>query len=186
MAGNDIAAIDPTALLGDWRLTRELADRRTGRSGTVSGRLTLRSERGQIVWAEQGTVLWNGSRLPVSRSYRLRRAGEGWWLYFADGRLFHPWIPGRWVHHPCREDSYRGLITITGPDQWRTRWEVDGPDKAQLIITQLSRSTALYLGQSRFRASRRPASASWPRRSNAGLSSGATMRDAPLKVSSAA
>ena len=143
MAGNDSAAIDPTALLGDWRLTRELADRRTGRSGTVSGRLTLRSERGQIAWAEQGTLLWNGSRLPVSRSYRLRRAGEGWWLYFADGRLFHPWIPGRWVHHPCREDSYRGLITITGPDQWRTRWEVDGPDKAQLIITQLSRSTAL-------------------------------------------
>ena len=140
MPGND-AAIDPTALLGDWRLTRRLADRRTGRSGTVCGRLTLRSERGQIAWVEQGTLLWNGSRLPVSRSYRLLRAGEGWWLYFADGRPFHPWIPGRWVHHPCREDSYRGLITIAGPDQWRTRWEVDGPDKAQRIITQLSRSS---------------------------------------------
>ena len=88
MPGND-AAIDPTALLGDWRLTRRLADRRTGRSGTVCGQLTLRSERGQIAWVEQGTLLWNGSRLPVSRSYRLLRAGEGWWLYFADGRPFH-------------------------------------------------------------------------------------------------
>ena len=186
MPGNPVAATDPTALLGDWRLTRRLADRRTGRSGTVSGRLTLRSEHDQIAWAEQGTLLWNGSRLAVSRSYRLRPAGEGWWLYFADGRPFHPWTPGRWVHHPCREDSYRGLITITGPDQWRTLWEVDGPDKAQRIITQLSRSAALYLNQSRFRAWRRPASAPWPRRANAGLSSGATKRDAPLKVNSAA
>ena len=140
-AGNTIAAIDPTALLGDWRLTRRLADRRTGMSGVVRGRLTLRGEGGgHISWVEQGTLLWNGSRLSVSRSYRLLRAEEGWWVYFPDGRPFHAWTPGQWVHHPCREDSYRGLITITGPDRWRTRWEVDGPDKAQRIITWLSRS----------------------------------------------
>lgn len=139
MAGDNIAAIDPTVLLGDWRLARRLADHRTGLSGTVSGRLSLRSERGQITWVEQGTLLWNGARLPVSRSYRMRRAGEGWWLYFSDGRPFHAWIPGQWVRHPCREDSYRGLITITGPDHWRTLWEVNGPDKAQRITTWLSR-----------------------------------------------
>jgi Family of unknown function (DUF6314) len=142
MAGDRVAAIDPSALLGDWRLTRTLADRRNGLSGTVSGRLTLRREHDQIAWVEQGTLLWNGSRLPVSRSYRLRRDEPGWWLYFSDGRPFHPWIPGQWVHHPCREDSYRGLITIAGPDRWHTRWEVDGPDKAQRIITWLSRSRA--------------------------------------------
>jgi hypothetical protein len=138
-AGNTIAAIDPTALLGDWRLARRLADRRTGLSGTVRGRLTLRGEDDQIAWVEQGILLWNGSRLPVSRSYRLGRAEEGWWLYFPDGRPFHAWTPGQWVHHPCREDSYRGLITITGPDQWRTLWEVNGPAKAQRITTWLSR-----------------------------------------------
>ena len=142
MAGDRIAAIDPTDLLGDWRLTRTLADRRTGLSGTVYGRLTLRCERDQIAWVEQGTLLWNGSRLSVSRSYRLLRAEQGWWLYFPDGRPFHAWILGQWVHHPCREDSYRGLITITAPDQWRTLWEIDGPDKAQRIITWLSRSRA--------------------------------------------
>jgi hypothetical protein len=140
MAGTDIAATDPTALLGGWRLARRLADRRTGRSGTVRGQLTLRVQGSQIAWAERGTLLWNGSRLSVSRSYRLRRAAEGWWLYFPDGRPFHAWLPGQWVHHPCGEDSYHGLITMTGPDRWRTLWEVDGPDKAQRIITQLSRS----------------------------------------------
>jgi len=41
------------------------------------------------------------------------------------------------------------------------------------------------LGHSRFRALRMPASASLPRRSNAGLSSGAAMQDRPLKVNSA-
>lgn len=140
VAAATIAATDPAALLGDWRLTRTLSDQRAGLSGTMSGQLTLRSEGdGQIAWAEQGTLAWNGSRLPVSRSYRLQRAEEGWWLYFSDGRPFHPWTPGQWVHHPCREDSYRGLITITGPDRWRTRWEVDGPDKEQRIMTELSR-----------------------------------------------
>jgi hypothetical protein len=138
MAGTGIAVTDPTALLGDWRLDRQLTDRRTGRSGTVRGQLTLRREGDQITWAEQGTLVWNGSRLAASRSYGLRQAEDGWWLYFADGRPFHAWRPGQWVHHPCREDSYRGLITITGPDHWGTHWEVDGPAKAQRIITRLS------------------------------------------------
>jgi hypothetical protein len=71
MAADRVAAIDPSVLLGDWRLTRTLAGRRNGLSGTVSGRLT-----------------------------------------------------------------------ITGPDRWHTRWEVDGPDKAQRIMTWLSRSIA--------------------------------------------
>jgi hypothetical protein len=48
------AAIEPTALLGDWQLARTLADQRTGQSGTVRGRLTLRGERDQITWHEQG------------------------------------------------------------------------------------------------------------------------------------
>jgi hypothetical protein len=143
-ARNTIAAIDPTALLGAWRMTRRLADRRTGLSGVVRGQLTLRSEGGgHIARVEQGTLLWTGSRLSVSRSYRLLRAEEGWWLHFPDGRPFHAWTPGQWVYHPCRGDSYRGLITITGPDRWRTLWQVDGPNKAQRIITWLSRSTAL-------------------------------------------
>jgi len=53
-AGNKIAAIDPTGLLGDWRLT-------------------LRSERGQIARVEQGTLLWNANgfttraaRIPIA------------------------------------------------------------------------------------------------------------------------
>ena len=163
---------------------RPLADRRAGRSGTVRGQLTLRREGDEISGPSRAPYL---ERIPAGRIPLLLpgRAEDGWWLYFPDGRPFHAWAAGSVGAPPCREDSYRGLITITGPDQWGTQWEVDGPAKAQRIIAWLSRSAALYLDQSRFRASRR-ASASWPRRANAGRSSGATKRDAPLKVNSAA
>lgn len=134
-------AVEPTALLGEWQLTRWVRDERAGLSGTASGRLTLRVEDDEVAWQEQGTLLWNGSQLPFSRSYRLRRTPEGWWLYFPDGRPFHPWTPGRPVVHPCAEDEYDGLITVDGPDSWQTLWDVRGPATAQHIRTQLTRLT---------------------------------------------
>jgi Family of unknown function (DUF6314) len=132
---------EPTALLGEWQLTRSLRDELAGLSGTASGRLTLRAEDDGIAWQEQGTLLWNGSQLPFSRSYRLRRTPTGWWLYFADGRPFHPWTPGHRVIHPCAEDEYHGLITVDGPDSWQTLWDVRGPATAQRIRTQFTRLT---------------------------------------------
>ena len=129
----------PTALLGHWRLARWVHDERAGLSGTVDGELTLLDEDGVIAWHEQGTLLWNGSRMPVSRSYLLRPVEGQWRVCFPDGRLFHPWSPGQWVHHPCSEDDYRGLITISGPDAWDTLWEVRGPATTQRISTHLTR-----------------------------------------------
>jgi hypothetical protein len=141
MATSVKEVVEPTALLGEWRLTRSVRDERACLSGTASGCLTLRAEEDELAWQEQGTLLWNGSRMPFSRSYRLRKTPDGWWLYFPDGRPFHPWIPGNWVHHPCAEDEYRGLITIDGPDAWQTVWDVRGPTVTQQISTQLSRTS---------------------------------------------
>jgi hypothetical protein len=140
MTGSVKEAVAPTALLGEWQLTRWVRDERAGLSGTASGRLTLRAEESQIAWEEQGTLLWDGSRMPFSRSYRLWRTVDGWWVYFPDGRPFHLWSPGHRVHHPCAEDSYRGLITISGPDAWQTLWDVRGPATSQSIRTELSRA----------------------------------------------
>jgi hypothetical protein len=135
--------VDPTALLGEWELTRELRDERAGLSGTAFGQLTLRTEDDRIAWLEQGTLLWNGSRLPFSRSYWLRRGDDGWWVDFPDGRPFHPWRPGDWVEHPCGEDSYHGLFSVAGPDEWHTEWDVRGPTTTQRITTRLSRPPRL-------------------------------------------
>ncbi len=146
MTGSVKEAAEPSALLGDWRLDRQLRDERAGLSGTASGHLTLRPEGSKIMWREQGTLLWNGSQLPFSRCYLLRRVEGQWWLHFGDGRPFHPWTPGEWVHHPCSEDAYHGLITIDGPDDWHTRWDVRGPATHRLISTQFRRSSYAGVG----------------------------------------
>jgi hypothetical protein len=135
--GADLA---PTVLLGQWLLTRWLRDEHAGASGTAAGRLTLSADGEQIDWHEQATLQWNGHHLPVSRSYGLRRTADGWWAYFADGRPFHPWRPGQWVQHACGADTYYGLITLTDPRTWHTRWDVVGPAQSQRIITRFSRS----------------------------------------------
>ncbi len=139
MNGSVPGSIEPTALLGQWQLDRQVHDERAGLSGTVSGLLTLTTEADQIAWREQGTLLWNGSHMPVSREYWLRRIGDEWWLHFADDRPFHAWRPGDWVDHPCGEDIYQGLITIAGPDEWHTVWRLQGPDTAQHLTTRYTR-----------------------------------------------
>ena len=128
--------------MGRWQLTRQLRDEWACLSGSASGELTLRLNDNHITWHEQGTLLWGGSRLPFSRDYVLRAEQQGWWVYFSDGRPFHPWTPGRWVDHPCRDDVYRGVITLAGKDAWQTDWELRGPAKRQRITTQLLRVSA--------------------------------------------
>lgn len=129
----------PRRLLGEWTLARRVADLRERRHGTVRGRLSLRVSGDGIDWIEQGVLCWDGARLPVTREYRLRESSDGWWLYFTDGRPFHPWLPGVWVQHPCRADHYSGLVDIARTDRWRTLWNVDGPGKQQRIISRFTR-----------------------------------------------
>jgi hypothetical protein len=129
----------PTDLLGEWTLMRRVADLRAHRFGAVRGTLRLQRDGDHIEWAENGILLWEGARIPVSRGYRLRREHDGWWVLFADGRAFHPWRPGEWVVHPCRADRYRGLINIDDAGRWRVLWDVRGPGKAQRILTRLTR-----------------------------------------------
>ncbi len=147
MTGSVKESVEPTALLGEWQLTRAVRDEHAGLSGTAWGRLTLRTEASQIVWREEGTLLWNGSPVPFSRCYSLRRSEDRWWLHFSDGRPFHAWAPGDWVHHPCGEDEYHGLVTFDGPDDWQTLWDVRGPATEQRISTQFRRSSYADVGR---------------------------------------
>jgi hypothetical protein len=125
-------------LVGRWVLRRRVADRATGRHGTVRGELTVIPDGEGFRWAEAGVLRWAGADRPVSRTYVLRERGGGWWVEFADGRPFHPWRPGEWVTHPCRADVYTGLVTVDG-DRIRTLWDVRGPGKDQRLVTRLRR-----------------------------------------------
>jgi hypothetical protein len=125
-------------LVGRWQLRRRVADRVTGRHGTVAGLLTVVPDGKGFRWAEAGVLRWAGVDRPVTRTYLLRERAGGWWVEFADGRPFHPWRPGEWVTHPCRADVYTGLVTVDG-DQIRTLWDVRGPGKDQRLVTRLGR-----------------------------------------------
>jgi Family of unknown function (DUF6314) len=137
----------PGDLVGRWVLARRVADRVTGRQGTVRGELTVAADPAGLRWEESGTLVWGGLRRPVSRTYLLRERGDGWWVEFEDGRPFHPWRPGVAVTHPCRADVYTGLITVDG-DRIRTAWDVRGPGKEQRLVTRLYRSAAIDSGVS--------------------------------------
>lgn len=129
--------VSPLQLLGEWRLDRRLIDRRTGQHGTVRGRLVLASDGTGVRWSEQGELQWGGALFPISRELTIVADQLGWQVCFRDGRPFHRWQPGSVVVHPCRADSYCGLITV---DRSRTRmrvlWDVVGPAKQQRILTR--------------------------------------------------
>jgi hypothetical protein len=115
-------------------LQRRVADRRTGQYGRVQGTLTIAAQGDGLAWRETGTLTMAGRTHDVSRSYLL---ADGW-VFFDDGRPFHPWRPGEWVEHLCGEDTYRGLVDVE-PTRVRTLWDVAGPAKEQRLITRLTR-----------------------------------------------
>ncbi|MBV9592233.1 MAG: hypothetical protein JO147_00335 [Actinobacteria bacterium] len=126
----------PTDLLGRWSLRRRVVDRHAGVTGRVEGTLELSAVGDEVRWVETGTLRWLAGDYPVTRELVITRDPSGWMVRFADGREFHPWLPGMVVTHPCRADVYRGLITI---DRRRTRlrvlWDVAGPSKNQRLVT---------------------------------------------------
>ena len=129
----------PETLRGEWQLRRRLVDRVAGGHGTVAGILTLVADGAGVDWREHGVLRWHGGSVEVTRRYLIRENADGWWVLFEDGRPFHPWRPGSPVEHPCRDDVYRGLISVRGPDRWSVLWDVVGPAKQQRIVTRLSR-----------------------------------------------
>jgi hypothetical protein len=129
---------DPRALVGEWRLEREVRDRLASRAGTLQGRLALRpAADGAIEWEERGTLRWDGRDLAVWRRYRILPLGDGWEVAFADGRPFHPWCPGESVEHLCGSDRYVGRVGGT-PETWGVLWRVVGPGKDQVLRSRLT------------------------------------------------
>ena len=136
--------VEPTDLLGCWQFERRIVDRDASgmRFGRVTGTLHFSLDADAVDWRERGTLTWNGRELAVFRNLRIVRCGDGWMVRFDDGRDFHPWRPGAPVVHPCREDTYRGLITVDrAGDRLRVVWDVGGPDKDRRLFTRATRTT---------------------------------------------
>jgi hypothetical protein len=141
--------VEPTQLLGLWHLARRIVDRRppgpatTGpQFGRVSGTLTFTLlGPGEIEWSERGTLAWGGQQLAVTRTLRVRSAGGAWTVCFDDGRPFHPWSPGAPLVHPCRADTYRGVVDVADDlRRLRVLWDVSGPAKDTRLFTRCTRA----------------------------------------------
>lgn len=162
--------MSPLDLLGTWALDRVVDDRLTGERRTVAGTATLREVApGRVRWTEQGTMTWPGHAVPVARTLEVVRlprrdgqirpsghpaganlpvstqddAADAWVVHFEDGRVFHPWVVGEDVEHPCAPDHYTGRIDVLGEgvtvDRWRVTWEARGPQKDYRMVTVHSR-----------------------------------------------
>jgi hypothetical protein len=101
--------------------------------------LTVEPDELGLRWRETGTLTWDGRQLAAERTLAVRPVDGRWWLTFADGGLFHPWVIGEPLIHPCAADTYRGLIECRGPSSLRITWDVTGPSKDQLIVSRLVR-----------------------------------------------
>ena len=97
-----------------------------------------------LAWAESGTLSWDGRSLAAGRTLAIRQLNgpEGeWWMTFGDGRPFHPWAIGTPVTHPCAADTYTGFIERISETELVITWDVTGPTKDQLIVSQLRRTS---------------------------------------------
>jgi hypothetical protein len=138
--------MQPTDLLGTWRLERSVRDRRAAATGTVVGTTTLTREDDDLVrWEESGEMTFGGRTVPVSRVLLVRRDRTGggdadglWTVHFADGRVFHPWVWGVAVEHACTPDDYTGVLAGDGV-RWTVRWDAVGPTKDYRLDSVLTR-----------------------------------------------
>jgi hypothetical protein len=138
-------AVPPTDLLGEWHLARRIVDRGSpggaAQFGRVSGTLSLAAAGpDEVVWDERGVLTWAGRQLPVCRVLRVLRSVGRWTVCFEDGREFHPWRPGVAVVHPCRADTYRGVVDVAADHRLlRVLWDVTGPAKDARLFTRCVR-----------------------------------------------
>ncbi len=108
---------EPPDIVGRWTIERSLHDRALDLRGSFTGMLTVEPDELGLRWHETGTLTWDGRQLAAERTLAVRPVDGRWWMTFADGGLFHPWVIGEPVIHPCAADIYRGLIERCGPSR---------------------------------------------------------------------
>lgn len=131
------AVTDPesflAALAGEWRLEREIEDRRARERGRFSGVATFRWEGGRLCYDEAGELRLPG-RAPLAGARRYFWSVEDGRMQvrFADGRPFHTFeLAARpATRHDCPPDTYAGTYDFSAWPDWTVVWDVTGPRKA--------------------------------------------------------
>lgn len=133
------------ALLGEWRLEREIFDAAGGR-GRVRGALSV-APLADGAWArERGRLVWDGGVFDAS-------SAKYWRVEAAALRVFDdPDGRERWrfdltraaatgdaaTRFKCGDDLYRGALAI-GRDRFEVVWRVEGPRKRYRSVSRFWR-----------------------------------------------
>lgn len=141
-----VSLVTPMSFLpGEWRVHRDITDRRDHRNGVFVGRAVFEpgSLPGELSYAEEGEITIAGSSHPAGRRLIYRDlGGPAMDVRFADGRPFYrlELLDGRWsADHPCGADHYRVTGRVLHPGAWTERWHTVGPAKDYDLDTTYTR-----------------------------------------------
>ena len=131
-------------LIGTWRLTRSIEDRRGVQTGSLRGRAIFAPERIGLHYREEGRLRL-GAHAGVARQAHLYRfpCAHRAEVRFEDARPFHDLdlSAGTWeVVHFCGADTYRGRFQVVGLDLLTVHWTATGPRKDYVIFSRYRRA----------------------------------------------
>ncbi len=130
-------------LIGDWRIEREIEDRRPNRPQSFAGRASFTGEGEDVLlYREDGTLHIGDTAIHASQSHRWHFVEAHADVSFADGRPFHQVkLDGHHADalHDCPPDLYRVSYHFQTQDCWRQQWHVTGPRKDYTLESVFTR-----------------------------------------------
>lgn len=143
-----IAATGPSGLedfAGRWTISRRIEDARMGEVLQGTGGVTCHpAPGGGLIYDEE---LWlsppGRPALRGTRRYLWREIPGGIAVFFEDGRPFHRIALGgseAGDRHDCAPDLYRVHYDFRDWPGWSARWQVSGPRKDYVSLTEFHRA----------------------------------------------
>lgn len=144
-------------LIGAWRVTRHIDDRRGGGTARFDGESTFLAVGDGLNYAESGCLTIGGQAHDAAQTNHWTfPADDIAEVQFADGRAFHTLIldgHAATATHHCTPDDYHGTYAFKSRDEWHLTWRVIGPRKdytSRSVYTRLHRpSQSLVSGNQR-------------------------------------
>jgi hypothetical protein len=138
--------VTPDAFEGQWRLERQIDDRRAGHTAQFSGVARIVRDAEGWAYAERGRLCLPGqAAIQAERRYQWRpRSDTVIAVHFDDGRFFHDMpLAGGTAAHWCDPDQYDVTYDFTGWPLWSSLWVVRGPRKAYQMMSRYARAEAV-------------------------------------------
>lgn len=129
---------------GRWEIARRIEDALAGEVLEGRGTVDYRpAPDGGLIYDEEIALTLPG-RPPLrgTRRYLWRQAGADIAVSFEDGRAFHRIAlgeDGAEDRHDCAPDLYRVAYDFSGWPTWSVRWQVVGPRKDYVSVTDFRR-----------------------------------------------